>query len=428
MAELRHKRIGEGGDQHGDDGAAPPCAFRQSAGSGGQRLHGLCKEGRREQQLHHRQQRGHRAQHGDQHQHFFRHCDLIGGSKVSLKPNAAVKPRKRNSKAMGVMRRQTVIGVEQLHAPGGTVGKIAVGGVPRCRIRRAAQEFRAQITAQQRIADHILIVAEIAEFVVFCLQQQHVVERDVLRVICAVAEQLAALQYDGSRLDGCAGEIGSYRPGRPGAHGVPADGKTCRVHIVHGRQQRVGIAAAAGAVRNPVAVIIGAVMVVKETEVGEIHQHLIALLTADRLECAVLCAVLAVVDGHLVIDVATVQKTGTCGAVAVFIQRKHDCAAPRQFDGVGCAGLVIVLIAVQQQYARSLVLCRCAARRIQLVHQIADVRFDPAFRHVDASVSALDAVGGKHAAEHDHKQNSQHCNCLFPISFHSLLLFCFAAA
>lgn len=148
-------------------------------------------------------------------------------------------------------------------------------------------------------------------------------------------------------------------------------------------------------------------MLVEKAEVGKVHHDLVAGLAADGLERAVLDAVLAVVDRDLVIDVAAVDQSGRRRAVAVFVQTQDHRAAAGQLDGVGRAGLMVVLVAVQQQNAGGRGLGRGGLRRVQLVHEITDVGFNLSFRNGDGPVSALDAVSGEHAAEDDRKQQNQ---------------------
>ena len=158
-------------------------------------------------------------------------------------------------------------------------------------------------------------------------------------------------------------------------------------------------------------------MFVKEAEVREVHHDLVAGLPADGLECAVFHTVFAVVDGHLVVDVASIDKTCGRQTVAVLVQTQNHRAAARQLDGVGRAGLVVVLVVVQQQNARRRVLGCGGLRRVQLVQEIADVGFDPPFRNGDGSVSALDTVSGKHAAENNgNQQNQRNCR-VFRVCF-----------
>lgn len=135
---------------------------------------------------------------------------------------------------------------------------------------------------------------------------------------------------------------------------------------------------------------------------------------------AVLDAVLAVVDRDLVIDVAAVDQSGRRRAVAVFVQTQDHRAAAGQLDGVGRAGLMAVLVAVQQQNAGGRGLGRGGLRCVQLVHEITDVGFNLSFRNGDGPVSALDAVSGEHAAEDDRKQQNQRKRRFFPGMFHHI--------
>ena len=208
---------------------------------------------------------------------------------------------------------------------------------------------------------------------------------------------------------------------------MAADRKARGVDIVHGRQQCIGIIAACGAVFHGVAVFVCCVVLVKKAEVREVRHDLVASLAADGLERAVFHTVFAVVDGHLVIDIAAVDKTFGRRTVAVLVQTQNHRAAPGQLDGVGRAGLMVVLVAVQQQNAGHRCFCRGCLRGVKLIQEIADVGFNPSLGDRNDSVSALVTVGGKHAAENDGKQQNQR-NCrVFSGVFHKIALLCFVA-
>lgn len=359
VAELRHERIRRSSEQHRDDCAAPPRAVRLDGGLAGQRLHRPGEERRCEQQLHHSHERCDCREHGDQYGRLLRHGDLICRRERQIKADGIGEPCQRRGETMRVVGREPVVGVQQLHAAGGAVFEASIGRVPR-------------------------------------------------GLVCGAAEELRAAEIRGDR------------PRRPGAHRVAADRKTRGIDIVHGRQQRVGTAAARGAVCHGIAVGVGRVLLVEKAEVVKVHHDLVAGLAADGLERAVLDAVLAVVDRDLVIDVAAVDQSGRRRAVAVFVQTQDHRAAAGQLDGVGRAGLMVVLVAVQQQNVGGRGLGRGGLRRVQLVHEITDVGFNLSFRNGDGPVSALDAVSGEHAAEDDRKQQNQRKRRFFPGMFHHI--------
>ena len=351
VAELRHERIRCRGQQHRNDRAAPPFACGLDTVRRGERLSDFCEERNGEQQLHHRKEGRNGKEHRGKNKNFLRHCDLIGRSKRRIQTDGIGKPRHGGSNAVGVVRCQAVIGVQQLHPARRAVGKAAIGCVPCRLVRCAAEELGAKIAAKQIVIHKICIVAEIAEFIVFRLKQKHVIEVDFFGIVGAVAEELAALEHDGLRLDVCAGEICRDRPRGPCAHRVTADGKAGRIHVIHRREHGIGIVAAGGAVGQRVAVGVRRVVLIKEAQIREVHHDLIADRSADGLERPVSLTVLAVIHGDFVVYITSVDQPGGRSAVAVFVEAQHDGAAPGELNGVSCAGLVIVLIAVQEQHA-----------------------------------------------------------------------------
>ena len=93
---------------------------------------------------------------------------------------------------------------------------------------------------------------------------------------------------------------------------------------------------------------------------------------------AVRRAVLAIVDGDFVVYITSAEQSGGGGTVAVFVKRHDDGAAPCQLDSVGRAGLMVVLITVEQQNAgRGAVLC-CGIGRIELIGEPPRVRINDA--------------------------------------------------
>lgn len=179
----------------------------------------------------------------------------------------SAKPRHGRGNAVGVVRGQTVIRVQQLHAARRAVGKAAVGRVPCRLICRAAEELGAQIAAEKIVVHDVFIIAEIAELVVLCLKQENIIEVDVPGVIGTLPEQLAALQHDGLRLDIRAAEVCRDGPGGPCTHRVTADGKTGRIDIIHRSEQCIRIIAAGRAVGQCIAVRIGRVMLIEEAQI-----------------------------------------------------------------------------------------------------------------------------------------------------------------
>ena len=113
--------------------------------------------------------------------------------------------------------------------------------------------------------------------------------------------------------------------------------------------------------------------------------------------------------------------------MAVFVQTQDHRAAAGQLDGVGRAGLMVVLVAVQQQNAgRGVLGCGCL-RCVQLVQEIADVGFNPSLGDRNGSVSALDTVSGKHTAENNGKQQNQRNGRVFSGVFHKIAPLYFVA-
>ena len=132
---------------------------------------------------------------------------------------------------------------------------------------------------------------------------------------------------------------------------MTADGKAGRIHVVHRREHGIGIVAAGRAVGQRVAVGVRRVVLIKEAQIREVHHDLIADRSADGLERPVSLTVLAVIHGDFVVYITSVDQPGGRSAVAVFVEAQHDGAAPGELNGVSCTGLVIVLVAVQEQHA-----------------------------------------------------------------------------
>ena len=212
VAELRHERIRRSGEQHRDDRAAPPRTVRLDGGLGGQRLYRPGEERRCEQQLHHGHERCDCREHGAQHERLLRHGNLIRRRERLVKTDGVGEPRQRRGKTVGVVGRETVVGVQKLHAAGRAVFEASVGRVPCGLVRSAAEKLRAQVASQKAVVHDVFVVAEVAELIVFCLQKQDVVKVNVSRIISTVAEQFAALQNDGLRFDVRAVEIRGDRP------------------------------------------------------------------------------------------------------------------------------------------------------------------------------------------------------------------------
>lgn len=145
----------------------------------------------------------------------------------------------------------------------------------------------------------------------------------------------------------------------------------------------------------------------KKAQIREVHHNHVTGLTADGLERSVLHAVLAVIRSDLVVYITSIYQSSRRCAVTVFVKTQHDYTAPGKLHGVCRAGLVVILVAVQQQYAGRRMLRRRRYRGIELVKEIPYVRFDPAFGDVDAAAPVLDAVGRDHAAENCRKKHRE---------------------
>ena len=305
------------------------------------------------------------------------------------------------------MGRQTVVGVKQFHSSGTAVGETAEGLVPGGVCGACAEEFITQRRLQQFIGNRALIVAEIGKFIVFCLQQQNVVERDLSRIVDGIPEQFAALQHDGLRGNIRPGKVGSYTPAGPGAHGVSADGHSLIVDKRKSGQIPVGQRTASGRILDAVAVAVLGIMIVEEGKIGEVHQHAVAQASLDRGIGPVLLRVVPVVDGNLVVDVSSFDQTGSRRSVSVFIQTHDDSPSSGQFDRIGGAGLMVVLIAVQQQDGRSPVGGGSVLRGVELIGQIiVPVREFP-LRDDDIAFVFLYPVRQKHAGRRADQQNKQ---------------------
>ena len=140
------------------------------------------------------------------------------------------------------------------------------------------------------------------------------------RIVDGIPEQLAALKDRGPGLDVRARESRRHGPAGPSAHGMAADAQTGAVHVVHGREDRVGRRAAAGGIPDGVAVLVLGIVVVEEGKVGEVHEQAVADRAPHLLEGAGLDAVLAVVHLHGVVHVAPLLEAGLREAVAVLVQ------------------------------------------------------------------------------------------------------------
>ena len=312
-----------------------------------------------------------------------------------------------------------MVGVQQFHAPGGAVGEAAEGGVPGGLLGCAAQELRAQVASQKVIGDDVFIVPEVAELVVLGLEQKHVVKVNVVGIVHALAEQLAALQHGGLGADVPAlgiyrtGIGGAYRPGGPGAHGVAGDSQPGGIDAVHPGKVGVGADAAHGAVGDGVAVAVGAVVGIEEGEVREVHHQLIPLCTADGDIGAVGFAVLAVGHGDFVVDITTMDHDDVGAAVAVFVQGQDDYTPSCQLHRVGGAGFTVILVAVEQQNAGSRRSTGGTDRSVELIGQVSLRGLDGTQLNLHISAAALDGIGDTHTDEDDSQKNEQQGKRLF---------------
>ena len=273
MPQLGHEGEGRPRQQNGNDRVLPPAPLGENSLPGRKLPGSVSKEGGPQQQLHQRQHGGNGHQHGSENQNLLGHVNLIRGQQFFFKADALIEPVQCGCKALAVVGCQAVVGSQQLHPPGSALPEAAEGGVP-CRLRIvAAQKLRAQIAVEQFLRQKALIIPEIAEFVIFRLEQQHIVEIDSLRIIGALTEQLPALEHRGlgrnihPRVIGCSRIGGGHRPTGPGSHGVATERQPAGIHIVHGGQRSIRRDSSAGAVGNGISGAVRRVTLIKEGKV-----------------------------------------------------------------------------------------------------------------------------------------------------------------
>ena len=426
VAQLGHKGIGDARQRHGDPGIFPPLFPGEDGVPAGQGNRGLPEEGKGQQQFHQREHGANGQQHGCKHQHFLGHKYMVGVRKGGIQTQSGAEPAQGHGHTGAVVGGEPVVGFQQLHPPGGAVFKTAVGGVPGGLFHTAAQELGTEGRVEHTVVHEVPVIPEIAELLILRLQQKHIVEVDLLRIIDGIVEQLTALQNRGFGGDvhtvfvGGTGIGGSHTPAGPGAHGVTAEGQTAGIHAVQTSQQGIGGDAAAGTVGDGIAVAVGRVVGIKEAEIGEIHHQPEPLGTAHGYVGAVGFAVLTKVDFYTVVYITTLHETGFTAAMAVFIQRKHHCPPAGQLNGVGGAGFVVVLVAVEQQHTGCGGIRGGGGGNIELVGEVPHIRFQytPGDGHI--SIVRLDPVGGAHAQEQGKHQHQQQCQMADLSGFHKI--------
>ena len=413
MPELRHEGIGETGKQDRDTGGSPPFSAASDPGLIRKRMRDRLEEAERQEQLHENKRcRKHREQRKEI-QPFLQHGNMAGGSKIRLDTECFGKPVDGGCEAAVVVRRKAVVGHEQFDPPGGAVLHGTVRRVPGGLIRCRSEEFRSQIAFEKFIGNGLFIITEVTEFVVFRLQQKHVVKVDAVVVIYVITEKLTALKdrrFGGDILslfvDG-AGIRGSDAPGGPCAHRVPAQTDPGGIDVFHTGKHGVCRDAAAGGIGDRMSFIVLGIMIVEERQVGEVHHDPVAFLTADLDVGPVFLTVVSVIDGDLVIDVTAGKQTRCGEAVSVFIDGHDDDAASCKLDRICGIGLVIVLIAVQQKDRRCGVFRRCAFRSVKLVIQVAGIALDRSFADAYAPHVRLYEMRKKHEEHRTDQQDRE---------------------
>ena len=156
----------------------------------------------------------------------------------------------------------------------------------------------------------------------------------------------------------------------------------------------------------------------EEREVGEVHHQTESLGAAHADKGAVFHRVLTKGDFYPVVYITSIHQTGIAAAVAVFIQGHDHGATLGQFDGICCAGLVVVLIAVEQQHTRSGILGGGGIRYIELVGQVACIGFQRSSGNGDRSTGGLNFIGYPHEQEDHCQQTYQQHQSLALFGFH----------
>ena len=228
MAKLGHEGIGTAGKQQCDGGVFTPALLGQDALFPGKAHGGFPEEGKTQQQFHKGQHGGNGQQHGGKYQQLLDHVGMVRGRQIGIEAQGIVKPDQGNGHAVFIMGSQPVIGFQQLHPPGAAVIKTAEGGVPGCFSRCTAKKFCPEVTVENFVIDKVLVIPEIAEFVIFGLEQQNIVEIDAFGIVGIFPEEFAALQYGG--FGGDIHTVGIHRtgvsrsngPAGPGTHGMAA--------------------------------------------------------------------------------------------------------------------------------------------------------------------------------------------------------------
>ena len=113
MAQLGHKGVGEGGNEHGDDGTLPPFgpglyplrAVRKTLAEGGE-------EGHPEQKLHERQGGGDSAQHCQEYQPLLGQEYMVCRGQGGLDADGLGQPVDGGGHAMAVVGGEAVVGVQ----------------------------------------------------------------------------------------------------------------------------------------------------------------------------------------------------------------------------------------------------------------------------------------------------------------------------
>ena len=159
-------------------------------------------------------------------------------------------------------------------------------------------------------------------------------------------------------------------------------------------------------------------MIVEEGEVGEIHHQTETFGTADADKGSVLHRVFTKGNFYPMVYITSIHQTGFAAAMAVFIQRQDNCAPLCQFDGVGGAGFVVILIAVEQQYTGGRCLGCGRIRHVELVGQASCIGFQRSFGNRNAAAVCLDPAGNSHEKKNRCQQTCQKYQSLTLFGFH----------
>ena len=193
------------------------------------------------------------------------------------------------------------------------------------------------------------------------------------------------------------------------------------VHVGQACQIGVGSDSSAATVLDGVTRVVGGVVLVKEAQVGEVHEDAIADGAAYLRVCPVFLGVVAVVDPHYMVNVSALGQADGSGSVSVAVNGKGHVAATGKLDGVSRIGLVVVLVAMEEQDARCGMFSACGCGNVQLIGDVAITGADNSIFDIHPSVVVLNAVGHEHASRCNGQQDEQEKHRHFKVARRMIL-------